>query len=798
MPKQRLTDRQLISGVTLTDLLHFVVTGDTSQSPAGSSYKGNVEQLFDSFSAYTCTNPLTLDVVNACTTGITINGNVVINGSATTINTEVIQSKDNNIVLNYSGTHLTAIGGGITLEDGQSNGVDSRIYTDSNGTWLFDPGLSASTGTINDFTANTISVTTIGNSGDCVNDLYVSNIHSCSPLNINPLDEGNVYFGATSGLTIDVTNSRLGIGTTTPTEKLDVSGNTKISGSLNIGTILSGTPLINLGLDSSGNVVTGTTETGTSVGNVLYVSETGDDGTAQKGNLHKPWRNLYAAKSASTSGDTIYVLPQTIVYDNRDSAGNPYNGQVDTLVNLWKDGVTYYFSPNTKIEMYNQSDTGALMYLFNPGSSTGETCSALGYLVYEQFGVGPNTTNGVNCFYCVDDPNEGGSTFYAEVKDIISHHCETIRVTKTSTLTSNITIKSESEYWDYVSGNVSSGGFYYLASSGANSIKFNATSKRRDYLPSVGYSYFLAYDFGDDDFNVYGDELNLRVVLNLLFLINSGVFNINIKNIYYYDAVSAFNYDGVLASTFSATGGWTLNVNSNLYDSEPNSLTTGIFDVRSANNTINFNGNITTNTSSGIGRFIADINGTINNKININGDITALGSGVTTQSLFKADGTNNIINYSGKISGNLASGIANPKDGGVVNINNSYLESNIDGNSSSIFVNDTTDKGVGRLNNSYVRLTNNTNGVIDGEYNDIFINNSSVINLGSGTTIAYNTTNSGNLQITNSTLISSYSGATSIDYSGTTTVISTNSTVNTNYNINDLRGNINTLTDLTY
>jgi hypothetical protein len=106
------------------------------------------------------------------------------------------------------------------------------------------------------FTGNT--------SGDCINDLYVSNIHSCSPLNINPLDEGNVYFGSTSGLTIDVTNSRLGIGTTTPTEKLDVSGNTKISGSLNIGTILSGTPLINLGIDFSGNIVSGITS------NLLY------------------------------------------------------------------------------------------------------------------------------------------------------------------------------------------------------------------------------------------------------------------------------------------------------------------------------------------------------------------------------------------------------------------------------------------------------------------------------------------------------------------------------------------------
>jgi len=51
----------------------------------------------------------------------------------------------------------------------------------------------------------------------------------------------------------------VGIGTSTPTEKLHVSGNTKITGGLNIGVIGSGSPLINLGLDSSGNVVTGTT-----------------------------------------------------------------------------------------------------------------------------------------------------------------------------------------------------------------------------------------------------------------------------------------------------------------------------------------------------------------------------------------------------------------------------------------------------------------------------------------------------------------------------------------------------------
>ena len=172
-----------------------------------------------------CLPIVNLETINDCSSGITfnsdvtINGDVIVNGSATTINTEIIRSKDNNIILNYSGTHLTAIGGGFTLEDGVSNGVNSRIYSDSNGVWLFDPSLSASSGTIINFSADTI-----GSSGDCVNDLYVSNIHSCSPLNINPLDEGNVYFGSTSGVTIDVTNSRVGIGTDSPNYPLQILG----------------------------------------------------------------------------------------------------------------------------------------------------------------------------------------------------------------------------------------------------------------------------------------------------------------------------------------------------------------------------------------------------------------------------------------------------------------------------------------------------------------------------------------------------------------------------------------------
>ena len=89
--------------------------------------------------------------------------------------------------------------------------------------------VSGATNFTNGLTANTISATTYlnlpqfsGGSGNCITDLYTTNIHSCSPLNINPLDEGNVYFGSTSGVTIDVTNSRLGINNSNPQYRLDI------------------------------------------------------------------------------------------------------------------------------------------------------------------------------------------------------------------------------------------------------------------------------------------------------------------------------------------------------------------------------------------------------------------------------------------------------------------------------------------------------------------------------------------------------------------------------------------------
>lgn len=84
------------------------------------------------------------------------------------------------------------------------SGGTLNLTTIGSGSPVINLGLDSSgevvTGTTS-FTGNT--------SGECISDLYVSNVHSCSPLHINPNDEGNVYFGSTSGVTVDLTNHKL-------------------------------------------------------------------------------------------------------------------------------------------------------------------------------------------------------------------------------------------------------------------------------------------------------------------------------------------------------------------------------------------------------------------------------------------------------------------------------------------------------------------------------------------------------------------------------------------------------------
>lgn len=127
----------------------------------------------------------------------------------------------------------------IITENPQPGYVWTCQDSEGLGAWVPSSGVSADTNTFvtgATFNENTLNLTrndavvistiyTGNTNSSCISDFHVSNIHSCSPLNINPLDEGNVYIGSTSGFTFDVTNKRLGINTDTPNHTFEIFSN---------------------------------------------------------------------------------------------------------------------------------------------------------------------------------------------------------------------------------------------------------------------------------------------------------------------------------------------------------------------------------------------------------------------------------------------------------------------------------------------------------------------------------------------------------------------------------------------
>ena len=87
------------------------------------------------------TTGLTNSLLSETGTGVTvmgsvyIYGNVDVLGTATTFNTQTIQTADNNITLNLSGSHVSSYGGGITVLSGRADNVSSTWNIDAIGAW---------------------------------------------------------------------------------------------------------------------------------------------------------------------------------------------------------------------------------------------------------------------------------------------------------------------------------------------------------------------------------------------------------------------------------------------------------------------------------------------------------------------------------------------------------------------------------------------------------------------------------------------------------------------------------------
>jgi hypothetical protein len=333
-----LTDRTLSTGLTANDLIHIVNTGDTSQNPAGSSYKATMGQVIDLINPTTITggtyDPITGTITFYDDTGGSFNVTGLVTGYTNTAVTAFTYNNTNTFTVfeNDGTTHSATfdiitgltINGNLNVTGTTSSGVisattyqnlpiDIRVTggTYSSGTTTFTNntgGTFSVSGFTTPFTGNT--------SATCITDIYVTNVNSCSPLHIQPINSGDVFISETGG--------SVGIGTTiidgSNPEALVVSGINTTSYNLLIGRArVNNYAQLNIvnkssGTSSSADVVA-TNDTGTELTNFIDMGINGSNfsggliGGANDAYLYSTGRELYIGNATTglTSNIKFFV-----------------------------------------------------------------------------------------------------------------------------------------------------------------------------------------------------------------------------------------------------------------------------------------------------------------------------------------------------------------------------------------------------------------------------------------------------------------------------------------------------------
>jgi hypothetical protein len=511
----------------------------------------------------------------------------------------------------------------------------------------------------------------------------------------------------------------------------------------------------------------------------IYVSVSGSDSNNGL-SIIQPLRTLYAAKTAAVSGSVVYVMPGEYVFDNTSGALNSIVDQV----NLWKNGVTYYFMPGAKIKFINHGSVGTAMALFNATSTTNESCTVLGHLEFEQTGVGPDSSVGHNNFFKL--ASDGGGTFYAQVKLLVSNHTAIVDISKSNTVSTvfNVTMIVDEERWRYLGGQTGNGGFYFIYGNGSDAtLNFKSYVRHRDYQygsSGAGSAIFIRNQFSNTStIDISGETCfnSLHELINLRDLQHKSI-NVNIKQIYHdYQIYGSVNGTIVSTRDQSSVANYVLNLNADIMDYNDNSYTSCLFYIINPNSKINYKGNIYTRSSSGGGRCIvlcttSGIGVSYNNQINIDANIYTLGSAETTNHLFHSYGANNVINFTGTINGNFRT-VAVPANASSVTFNNARIISTVTDNA-LLYYGGSAGSTI-KISNSYIKMSNSSSAMTSGGNTTVTINNSFIANGATNHTL-YNATNTGTLQVLNSSIYSTGSGL-AVNYTGS--VIAGNSVINT-------------------
>ena len=179
-------------------------------------------------SKWATSTTLTDSLITETGTGVTVNGsiyiygNVDVLGTATTFNTQTVQTADNNITMNLSGSHLSSLYGGINVLSGRADNISSTWTINAAGDWSANTpghftGLRADSAgntlrTYNSAGTNTFVVQDGGNVGiNTTSPLYRFQVNSTTAMAGTPIayfrnsgdtasvslnDDGNVYINS--------------------------------------------------------------------------------------------------------------------------------------------------------------------------------------------------------------------------------------------------------------------------------------------------------------------------------------------------------------------------------------------------------------------------------------------------------------------------------------------------------------------------------------------------------------------------------------------------------------------------
>lgn len=179
-----LTDRTLATSLTLDDLVHIVITGDTSQNPAGSSYKATLGQIIDLFSGGTDT---------FITGGTYSNGTLILtNNTGGTINISGFYTGSTDVFVT-GGTYNNNTGTATFTNNTGGTFNVTGFYTGS--TDVFVTGFT--------YGQNTFNITQSDNS------IYRATINEMTGLTINGnlTVTGNTHLQSTTASTLNISTT---------------------------------------------------------------------------------------------------------------------------------------------------------------------------------------------------------------------------------------------------------------------------------------------------------------------------------------------------------------------------------------------------------------------------------------------------------------------------------------------------------------------------------------------------------------------------------------------------------------